>query len=77
MCYNSRLSYNLASTHITITKQFDTITLFPDFFTTPLSSVLLGKALYQEIAKVNLVNPRDYTTDKHNEKDRNYLKSFI
>ncbi|NEP79786.1 MAG: tRNA (guanosine(37)-N1)-methyltransferase TrmD [Okeania sp. SIO3C4] len=49
--------------------QFDVITLFPDFFTTPLSSGLLGKALDKEIAKVNLVNPRDYTTDKYHKVD--------
>lgn len=49
--------------------QFDVITLFPDFFTTPLSSGLLGKALNKEIAQVNLVNPRDYTTDKYNKVD--------
>ncbi|MDE5074601.1 MAG: tRNA (guanosine(37)-N1)-methyltransferase TrmD, partial [Trichodesmium sp. St5_bin2_1] len=45
--------------------QFDVITLFPDFFTTPLNSGLLGKAFDKKIAKVNLVNPRDYTTDKY------------
>ncbi len=49
--------------------RFDVITLFPDFFTTPLNSGLLGKALDKNIAKVNLVNPRDYTTDKHKKVD--------
>ncbi len=49
--------------------QFDVITLFPDFFTTPLNLGLLGKALDKNIAQVNLVNPRDYTTDKYKKVD--------
>jgi tRNA (guanine37-N1)-methyltransferase len=49
--------------------RFDIITLFPDFFTSPLQSGLLGKALERAIASVNLVNPRDFTTDKHHRVD--------
>lgn len=49
--------------------RFDIITLFPDFFTSPLSSGLLGRALTKEIATVNLVNPRDFTFDKHHRVD--------
>ena len=49
--------------------RFDIITLFPDFFTSALSSGLLGKALAKQIAQVNLVNPRDFTTDKHHKVD--------
>lgn len=49
--------------------RFDVITLFPDFFATPLSSGLLGKALEKQIAQVNLVNPRDFATDKHRRVD--------
>lgn len=49
--------------------QFDVITLFPDFFTTPLNSGLLGRAFEKKIAKVNLVNPRNYTTDKYKKVD--------
>ncbi|MBE9179468.1 tRNA (guanosine(37)-N1)-methyltransferase TrmD [Oculatella sp. LEGE 06141] len=49
--------------------QFDIITLFPDFFTSPLCSGLLGRALAKQIATVNLVNPRDFTTDKHHKVD--------
>ena len=49
--------------------RFDIVTLFPDFFTSPLSSGLLGKALAKQIAQVNLVNPRDFTTDKHRRVD--------
>ena len=49
--------------------RFDVITLFPDFFASPLASGLLGKALERGIATVNLVNPRDFTTDKHRKVD--------
>ncbi len=49
--------------------RFDIVTLFPDFFTSPLSSGLLGKALAKNIAQVNLVNPRDFTVDKHRRVD--------
>lgn len=49
--------------------RFDVITLFPDFFTSALQSGLLGKALAGNIASVGLVNPRDFTTDKHRRVD--------
>jgi tRNA (guanine37-N1)-methyltransferase len=49
--------------------QFDILTLFPDFFTSPLASGLLGKALQKAIAGVNLINPRDFTQDKHRRVD--------
>lgn len=49
--------------------RFDIITLFPDFFTSALSSGLLGKALAKGIARVDLTNPRDFTIDKHRRVD--------
>ena len=49
--------------------RFDIITLFPDFFTSPLNCSLLGKAIAKEIATINLVNPRDFTLDKHRKVD--------
>ncbi len=49
--------------------RFDVITLFPDFFASPLSSGLLGKALDKGIAQVCSVNPRDFATDKHRRVD--------
>ena len=49
--------------------RFDIITLFPDFFTSPLNSSLLGKAIAKKIATINLVNPRDFTVDKHRKVD--------
>ncbi|MGB3298632.1 MAG: tRNA (guanosine(37)-N1)-methyltransferase TrmD [Phormidesmis sp.] len=49
--------------------RFDLITLFPDFFTSPLSSGLIGRALSDNIASVHITNPRDFTTDKHHKVD--------
>jgi tRNA (guanine37-N1)-methyltransferase len=49
--------------------RFDIVTLFPDFFTSPLSSGLLGRAFAKQIAQVHLVNPRDFATDKHRRVD--------
>ncbi|WGV23844.1 tRNA (guanosine(37)-N1)-methyltransferase TrmD [Halotia branconii] len=49
--------------------RFDIVTLFPDCFTSVLNSGLLAKALAKQIAQVNLINPRDFTTDKHRKVD--------
>lgn len=49
--------------------QIDVITLFPEFFTSPLQEGLLGRALVKEIARVNLVNPRRFALDKHHRVD--------
>jgi len=49
--------------------QLDVITLFPDFFTSPLQSGLLARAIAHQIAQVNLINPRTFTQDKHHRVD--------
>ncbi len=49
--------------------RFDLVTLFPDFFTSPLGSGLLGKAIARQIATIHFTNPRDFTTDKHHKVD--------
>jgi tRNA (guanine37-N1)-methyltransferase len=49
--------------------RFDIITLFPDFFTSPLGCGLLSKALAKQIAEVHVTNPRDFTTDRHHKVD--------
>jgi tRNA (guanine37-N1)-methyltransferase len=54
---------------VLVVVRFDIVTLFPDFFTSPLSSGLLSRALTKQIAQVHLVNPRDFTTDKHRKVD--------
>jgi tRNA (guanine37-N1)-methyltransferase len=49
--------------------RFDIVTLFPDFFESPLQSGLIGKALSKGIAEVHLTNPRDFALDKHRRVD--------
>jgi tRNA (guanine37-N1)-methyltransferase len=49
--------------------RFDIVTLFPDFFQSPLASGLIGRALSKGIAEVKIANPRDFTTDKHHRVD--------
>ncbi|WP_228052924.1 tRNA (guanosine(37)-N1)-methyltransferase TrmD [Nodosilinea sp. LEGE 07298] len=49
--------------------RIDVVSLFPDFFTSPLESGLIGKALARQIAEIHLTNPRDFTTDKHRRVD--------
>ncbi|MFZ9738613.1 MAG: tRNA (guanosine(37)-N1)-methyltransferase TrmD [Prochlorotrichaceae cyanobacterium] len=54
---------------MTAPLRLDVITLFPDFFDSPLRSGLLGKALARNIAAVQLTNPRDFTQDRHHKVD--------
>jgi tRNA (guanine37-N1)-methyltransferase len=49
--------------------RFDILTLFPDFFESPLKSGLLGKALDKGIAEVVMTNPRTFTHDRHHKVD--------
>jgi tRNA (guanine37-N1)-methyltransferase len=49
--------------------RFDLITLFPDFFTSPLGCGLMSKALAKQIASVHITNPRDFTFDRHHKVD--------
>jgi tRNA (guanine37-N1)-methyltransferase len=49
--------------------RIDVLTLFPEFFTSPLAASLLGKALKSERASVHCTNFREYTTDKHRSVD--------
>ena len=49
--------------------RFDLVTLFPDFFQSPLHSGLIGRALEKGIAEVHLTNPRDFALDKHRRVD--------
>lgn len=45
------------------------VTLFPEFFESPLKASLLGKAVDSGIVKINLVNPREFSTNKHKKVD--------
>lgn len=41
------------------------LTLFPEFFDTPLTSSMLKKAQHEEVVKFNIINIRDFAQDKH------------
>lgn len=49
--------------------RIDIITLFPEFFRSPLEAGLLGRALEAGILEMGLHNPRDMATDKHRSVD--------
>ncbi|WP_255592129.1 tRNA (guanosine(37)-N1)-methyltransferase TrmD [Thermosulfurimonas sp. F29] len=44
---------------------FDIVTIFPEYFESPLKVGLLGKAIERGLIKVRLYNLRDFATDKH------------
>lgn len=44
---------------------FNIVTLFPDFFSSPLSSGLLGKAIESGIIGVTITNIRDFASDNY------------
>ncbi|MEJ2672599.1 MAG: tRNA (guanosine(37)-N1)-methyltransferase TrmD [Deltaproteobacteria bacterium] len=45
--------------------QIDLLTLFPEFFTSPLSQSMSKRAQSQGAVSYRVINLRDYTTDKH------------
>jgi tRNA (guanine37-N1)-methyltransferase len=49
--------------------RIDVVTLFPEFFRSPLQTALLGKALQHQIAEVVVTNLRDFANDKHHRVD--------
>lgn len=49
--------------------KFHIVTLFPEFFESPLKSSLLGKAVASGTVTVNLINPRDFAEGKHRKVD--------
>ena len=48
---------------------FNILTLFPEFFASPFECGLLGKAGERGILQTALVNPRDFTLDRHRSVD--------
>lgn len=46
-------------------KNFYIVTIFPEAFTSYFNTSLIKKAQEKKIIKINLVNLRDFTTDKH------------
>ena len=49
--------------------RINVVTLFPDWFTAPLSSSILGRAAAAGLVKYRVVQLRDYTHDKHHTVD--------
>lgn len=43
----------------------DILTIFPDFFSSPLRQSLIDKAIKKGVIQVNIHNIRDFATDKH------------
>jgi len=50
-------------------QRINVVTLFPDWFTAPLASSILGRAAAAELVKYRVVQLRDYTHDKHHTVD--------
>lgn len=49
--------------------RFDILTLFPDFFTSPLNHGVIGRAISKGLLTVGIRNIRDYTDDRHRTTD--------
>jgi len=49
--------------------KIDILTLFPDFFSSPLGSSIIKRAQEQNLVSFNLTNIRDFTEDKHHKAD--------
>ena len=49
--------------------RFTIITLFPDFFSSPLKTSILGKAIKNQKIKVDVINIRDFAAGKHKVSD--------
>ena len=49
--------------------KFDILTLIPDFFSSPLTQSIMGRAIKEGALEVEFFNIRDYTTDKHKTAD--------
>lgn len=45
--------------------KFEIITLFPDYFTLSLRQSLIGKAVEKKLFDIEIINPREFATDKH------------
>ena len=41
------------------------ITLFPEVFTEPMSSSIIGRAVDSELVKISVHNLREFSEDKH------------
>ncbi|MDP2632172.1 MAG: tRNA (guanosine(37)-N1)-methyltransferase TrmD [Candidatus Curtissbacteria bacterium] len=51
------------------TFTFHILTLFPEIFDSVFSQSIIKRAIGKKIVKINLINPREYATDKHKSVD--------
>ena len=49
--------------------KIDILTIFPGMFKGPLTESLIGKAIEKEILKINIINIRSFSKDKHKKVD--------
>lgn len=49
--------------------KFDVITLFPELIEQACSHSIIKRAIENSIIEINAINPRDFSTDKHNKVD--------
>lgn len=49
--------------------KFELVTLFPDYFSLALKQSLIGKAIEKKLFDIDIVNLREFTTDKHHTAD--------
>jgi len=49
--------------------KFEVVTLFPNYFSLSLRQSLLGKALEKRFFEIDIINPRDFATDRHHTVD--------
>jgi tRNA (guanine37-N1)-methyltransferase len=49
--------------------KFEIITLFPDYFALSMKQSLIGKALEKRLFDIEIINFRDFSTDKHHTVD--------
>jgi tRNA (guanine37-N1)-methyltransferase len=55
--------------HYESIMRFDVLTIFPEFFSSPLRQGIIGRAVSRGIIEVNAVNIRDFATDRHRTTD--------
>lgn len=50
-------------------KVIDIISIMPDYFSSFISTGLISRAIKENIIEINIINPRDFTQDKHRRVD--------
>ena len=50
-------------------KVIDIISIMPDYFSSFISTGLISRAIKENIIEINIINPRDFTLDKHRRVD--------